>query len=150
MVHDTKAWRTSSEKFEKEAGKEKTRGDDLVEKLEAKEKELEEAFSRIVRLEESKDNSIYEYLESDEYMKILAAHDDSFYLVPYSHGWGGALKAVDSRHPSLFSFDDFPYLDSRHPSLFSFDDFPYLENPQLPSHQPIGVLPGRILRMRGF
>ena len=80
----------------------------MAEQLEAKEKELAEAFARIVHLEESKENVVDEYLESEEYMEILAAHDDSFYPVPYSHGWEGALKAVDSRHPSMFSFSDFP------------------------------------------
>ena len=60
-----------------------------------------------------------EYLESEEYREILAAHDDSFYPFPYSHGWEGALKVVDSRNPSLFSFFDFPCP----------------ENPQFPSQQ---------------
>ena len=109
MVHDAKAWRTSSERFEKEAGKEKMRGDSLAEQLEAKEKEMAESFARIVHFEESKENAVDEYLDSKEYREILAAHDDSFYPVPYSHGWEGALKSVDSRHPSLFFFYDFPY-----------------------------------------
>ena len=104
LVHDAKAWRTSSEKFEKKAGKEKTRGDELAERLDAKEKELEEAFARIVWLEESKENFVDEYLELDEYKETLTSHDDSFYPVPYSHDWGAALKAVDSRNPSLLSF----------------------------------------------
>ena len=119
MVHDTKAWRTSSEKSEKEAEKENLRGDSLAEQLEAKEKELAEAFARIVHLEESKENIVDEYLESEEYREILAAHDDSFYAVPYSHGWEGASKAGDSRHLSMFSFFDFPCP----------------ENPQFPSQQ---------------
>ena len=59
----------------------------MAEKLEAKEKEMEEAFARIVRLEESKENAVDEYVESDEYREILATHDDSFYPVPYFHGW---------------------------------------------------------------
>ena len=46
------------------------------------------------------------------------AHDDSVYPVPYSHGWEGALKAVYSRYPNMFSFYDFPCP----------------ENPQIPSH----------------
>ena len=118
MVHDAKAWKTSSERFEKDLGKEKMKVDSLTEQLEAKDKELADAFARVVHLEESKETAIDEYLDSAEYREILLAHDDSVYPVSYSHGWEGALKAVDSRYPNMFSFSDFPCP----------------ENPQIPSH----------------
>ena len=43
-------------------------------------------FARVVHLEESKENVVDEYLDFEEYREIIAAHDDSFYPAPYSHG----------------------------------------------------------------
>lgn len=108
LVHDAKAWRSSSVSFEKQVNEEKARGDELAEKLAAKEKELEAAYAKVVVLEEQKDKAVDDYLASEEYAELLLSHDDSYYPTPFEHGWVAAVKALKATPSEMIADLEFP------------------------------------------
>ena len=118
MVHQTKAWTNATSKAKKEQLKAELKCQGLEEKVEAKEKELSDAHALIVELKKEKEDSIHDYMDSDDFKKLMDAHDDI--LLPQQHtlGWKDALRAVLAKHPGLFVEGDFqaPFLPEAPPA----------------------------------
>ena len=110
MVHQTKAWTNAASKAKKEQLKAELKCQGLEEKVEAKEKELGDAHALIVQLKKEKEDAIDDYMDSDDFKKLMDAHDDI--LLPQQHtlGWNDALRAVLAKHPGLFAEGDFGLL----------------------------------------
>ena len=117
MVHQTKAWTNAASKAKKEQQKAELKCQGLEEKVEAKEKELADAHALIVQLRKEKEDAIDDYMDSDDFKKLMDAHDDI--LLPQQHalGWSDALRAVLAKHPGLFAEGDFraPFLPGAPP-----------------------------------
>ena len=113
MVHQTKAWTNAASKAKKEQLKAELKCQGLEEKVEAKEKELGDAHAQIVQLKKEKEDAIDDYMDSDDFKKLMDAHDDI--LLPQQHtlGWNDALRAVLTKHHGLFAEGDFRLLSSR-------------------------------------
>ena len=76
MVHQTKAWTTAASKAKKEQQKAELKCQGLEEKLGEKEKELADAHAQIVQLKKEKEDAIDDYMDSDDFKKLMDAHDD--------------------------------------------------------------------------
>ena len=118
MVHQSKAWTNAACKAKKEQLKVELKCQGLEEKLEAKEKELRDAHAQIVELKKEKEDAIDDYMDSDDFKKLMDAHDDIPLPQQHTLGWRDALRAVLAKHPGLFVEGDFqaPFLPEGPPA----------------------------------
>ena len=107
MVHQTKAWTNAASKAKKEQQKAELKCQGLEEKLEEREKELADAHAQIVQLKKEKEDAIDDYMDSDDFKKLMDAHDDILLPQQHTQGWNDALRAVLAKHPGLFAEGDF-------------------------------------------
>ena len=107
MVHQTKAWTNAASKAKKEQQKAELKCQGLEEKVEEREKELADAHAQIVQLKKEKEDAIDYYMDSDDFKKLMDAHDDILLPQQHTQGWNDALRAVLAKHPDLFSEGDF-------------------------------------------
>ena len=119
MVHQTKAWTTAASKAKKEQQKAELKCQGLEEKLGEKEKELADAHAQVVQLKKEKEDAIDDYMDSDDFKKLMDAHDDILLPQQHTQGWNDALRAVLAKHPGLFAIGDFqaPFLPSSPPEI---------------------------------
>ena len=117
MVHQTKAWTNAASKAKKEQQKAELKCQGLEEKVEEKEKELADAHALIVQLKKEKEDAIDDYMDSDDFKKLMDAHDDILLPQQHTQGWNDALRAVLAKHPGLFAEGDFqaPFLPEAPP-----------------------------------
>ena len=94
MVHQTKAWTTAASKAKKEQLKAELKCQGLEEKLGEKEKELADAHALVVQLKKEKEDAIDDYMDSDDFKKLMDAHDDILLPQQHTQGWNDALRAV--------------------------------------------------------
>ena len=119
MVHQTKAWTTAASKAKKEQQKAELKCQGLEEKLGEKEKELADAHAQVVQLKKEKEDAIDDYMDSDDFKKLMDAHDDILLPEQHTQGWNDAFRAVLAKHPGLFAEGDFqaPFLPSSPPEV---------------------------------
>ena len=69
-------------------------------------------------LKKEKENAIDDYMDSDDFKKLMDAHDDILHPQQHTLGWRDALRAVLSKHPGLFIEGDFraPFLPEAPPT----------------------------------
>ena len=75
--------------------------------MEEREKELADAHAQIVQLKKEKEDAIDDYMDSDDFKKLMDAHDDILLPQQHTQGWNDALRAVLAKHPDLFAEGDF-------------------------------------------
>ena len=85
-----------------------------------KEKELADAHAQIVQLKKEKEDAIDDYMDSDDFKKLMDAHDDILLPLQHTQGWNDAIRAVLAKHPGLFAEGDLqaPFLPPSSPASF--------------------------------
>ena len=146
MVHQTKAWTTAASKAKKEQQKAELKCQGLEEKLGEKEKELADAHAQIVQLKKEKEDAIDDYMDSDDFKKLMDAHDDILLPQQHTQGWNDAIRAVLAKHPGLFAEGDFQAPFS--PEFLHF--LPFLQRLLLLQRSPQRRLRRRLPRGRAL
>lgn len=103
-----RSWKTSSQLKKKDLAKAEAKIEKLEAQLAEKQKELEVAQARNVKLQDEKENVIDMYMDTKDFKDLMTAHDSLIYLEYYKDGWDGAVKAILERHPGTFTAADFP------------------------------------------
>jgi len=73
--------------------------DEIVAKTQS---ELVEARSELVEARKGKDAIIDDYMDSDEFKKLMEKHNEIASAEDYSNGWNDAVQTIHEDHPDLF------------------------------------------------
>ena len=60
-----------------------------------------------MQLKKEKEDAIDDYMDSDDFKKLMDAHDDILLPQQHTQGWNDAIRAVLAKHPGLFAEGDF-------------------------------------------
>ena len=65
--------------------------------------ELVEARSELVESRKGKDAIIDDYMDSDEFKKLMQKHNEITFPEDYSIGWNDAVKSIHEDHSDMFN-----------------------------------------------
>ncbi|KAK1400909.1 hypothetical protein POM88_000514 [Heracleum sosnowskyi] len=77
-----------------------------------KDEQLAIAHAELVALRAKKEEIIDDYMDGQEFQKLMEDHDESLFPCQFTQGWNEALDSVVKAHPGMFLPRDFP---SPHP-----------------------------------
>ena len=100
-MHHAKSWKRSSDSKEKELTKMKAKYRGLEEKLKNKEEELADTHTELLQLRDERDRSIDNYLDSEEFVQVMRAHDDTVFPGFFRTGWDAGISAVQQHYPEI-------------------------------------------------
>ena len=103
--------------------------DEIVDKTQS---ELVEARSELVEARKGKDAIIDDYMDSDEFKKLMEKHNEITFPEDYSIGWNDAVRIIHKDHSDMFH----PEWDYIFP-LGSVHDSP---SPVEEEVEPLGVI----------
>lgn len=106
-MHQVKSWKISSDTFEKDFLKERTRAEVAEANLKEKEDEMAQAFAEVVKLRSDKEDLIDEYMDSQKFKDLMELHDEGLFHAQFTQGWNQAIGTVSQRHPGLIDVAEF-------------------------------------------
>ena len=100
-MHHAKSWMRSSDSKEKDLKKMKAKYKGLEEMLKNKEDELADTHTELLQLRDERDKTIDAYLDSEEFVQVMRAHDDTVFPGFFRTGWGAGISAVQQHYPEI-------------------------------------------------
>ena len=107
-LNQAKAWKKQAESHKKakeslEEGMEALRIKDMEDEIVAKtQSELVEARSELVEARKGKNAINDDYMDSDEFKKLMEKHNEITFPEDYSIGWNDAVKSIHEDHSDMF------------------------------------------------
>lgn len=66
-----------------------------------KEEELVDAHAELFQLRDERDRIIDAYMEKDEFVQVMRAHEDAVFPYFFRSGWNAGVSAVQEYYPDL-------------------------------------------------